>query len=312
MIIAQTTRKTNRMKNNRAIIKTIIKYFIVYIGTLIYSASAVFFINPHDLAPGGVTGISIILNRIWDLPIGFYVLIINVPLLVLGLCKFGKEFLLGTVFGTLSLSLNIYLCEVLRGYLLSIGATWMVVENVILSCISGGCLMAVGIGLVFRKGCTTGGIDIIVKLLRSKLRHIKTGMLFLMLDIVIVLCSLPVVNWNIETILYAILAIFVTNFVFDFVLYGTDGAKLVYIVSDNRDRISKRIIKELDISATFINGVGAYSGQEKKVIMCVIKKQLFPKLKDVVAEEDDRAFFIVSSATEIFGEGYKMSMRKED
>ncbi|MBP3204864.1 MAG: YitT family protein, partial [Lachnospiraceae bacterium] len=110
---------------------------------------------------------------------------------------------------------------------------------------------------------------------------------------------------NLERALYAGLVIFITSVVLDAVLYGRDGAKLVYIISDQYACIAERILRELNIGATYISGAGAYSGREKRVIFCVVHKNLFPKIEEIVKQEDSLAFMIVSGATEIYGEGYK-------
>ena len=164
--------------------------------------------------------------------------------------------------------------------------------------------MAVGLGLVFKTGSTTGGPDIIVKLLRLRFPYLKTGVLFLITDAIIVTVS-GFVFQNVDVALYAGLVVVVNSLLVDVVLYGRDGAKLLFIISDGHEAITKRLLEELDIGVTHIFGTGAYSGKEKKVIMCVMKKQISPKAEEIVRQEDPAAFMIVTSATEIFGEGYK-------
>ena len=134
--------------------------------------------------------------------------------------------------------------------------------------------------------------------------HLKTGRLFLLTDAVIVTLSAFVFQ-NIDVALYAGVVVFINSVLLDMVLYGRDGAKLIFIISDRPEAITGRILSDLDIGVTYITGSGAYSGKAKNVIMCVMKKQLSPKAEEVVREEDPGAFMIVTSATEIFGEGYK-------
>lgn len=164
--------------------------------------------------------------------------------------------------------------------------------------------MAVSMGWVFKAGATTGGTDIIIKVLRLKVPHLKTGMLFFLTDIVIVAASAFVFQ-DLDKAMYAGITVIVTSLVLDLVLYGRDGAKLIYIISDHSEKITKRLLEELDLGVTHVQGSGAYSGKEKNVIMCVAKKQIAPKAEEVVREEDPMAFMIVTSATEIYGEGYK-------
>lgn len=294
-------------------LKILTKYLVILLGTAIYAYGTVFFIDSHTLAPGGVTGIAIILNKIipGNPSIALIIFTINIPLLIIGLIKFGKEFLFGTVFGTLSSSLTVFLCELLYDHLLTTNQTWFKVENPIIAGITGGVLLGCGVALVFRMGATTGGVDIIVKLVRQKFRHLKTGRIFLIFDIIVAFSSLFVAECTLETVLYSILTLVACNYIFDLVLYGADEAKLVYVVSDNFAKITARIINDLDISATYLDGEGAYTGTKKKVIMCVVKKPLFPRLKDIVAQEDPEAFLIISSAGEIYGEGYKSAKEQE-
>lgn len=164
--------------------------------------------------------------------------------------------------------------------------------------------MTLGIGLAFKAGATTGGMDIVVKLLRLKYPHLKTGFLFLLVDAAVVAVSALIFR-NVDVALYAGLVVVVNSVLLDVVLYGRDGAKMIYIISDRPEAITVRLLEELDIGVTYISGVGAYSGKEKQVIFCVMKKQLSPKAEEIVRQEDPGAFMIVTSASEIFGEGYK-------
>ena len=159
-------------------------------------------------------------------------------------------------------------------------------------------------GVIFQAGATTGGSDIIIKLLRLRFPYIKTGMLFFLMDLVIVGAA-AVVFKDVDAALYSLICVVVTSLVLDVVLYGRDEAKVIYIISDNADSIAKRLLEELDLGVTFIHGEGAYSGNKKKVIMVAVKKMIAPRTETIVREEDPDAFMIVTSATEIFGEGYK-------
>lgn len=269
-------------------------YIVITIAAIIQSAAISLFLDPNNLAPGGVTGIAIILSRVTGLETGTLILLINIPILAIGLWKFGLRFLLSTLWciAVVSFSTNL---------LAPLGA---VTQDLLLAALAGSILVAIGIGLVFKSGATTGGTDIIIKLLRLRFPHLKTGALFLITDIIVVAFSALVFR-NINSALYAGIAVGVTSFALDLVLYGRDGAKLIYIISDKSEVITRRILEELDVGVTHIQGYGAYSGKEKSVIMCVVRKQLAPRTEAVVKEEDPEAFMIVTSATEIYGEGYK-------
>ncbi len=269
-------------------------YLTITAASAIYAVAVSLFLDPNSLAPGGVTGIAIILNRITGLETGSWMFAVNIPILILGMWKFGWRFILSTLYCTMMMS-------VFTNLLSPLGA---LTEDPLLASLAGGSLMAVSLGLVFKAGATSGGTDIIIKLLRLRLPHLKTGLLFLLTDAVIVTASAFVFQ-NIDTALYAGLVVFINSILLDMVLYGRDGAKMFFIISDNHQVIVKRLLEELDISATYISGQGAYSGSVKNVILCIVKKHLSPKLEEIVRQEDPRAFTIITSATEIYGEGYK-------
>lgn len=269
-------------------------YLVITIAAAIYAAAVSLFLDPNSLAPGGVTGIAIILSRVIGLETGTWMFAVNIPILAVGMWKFGWKFILSTLYCTAATSF-------FTNLLTPFGA---VTADPLLAALAGASLMAVSMGMVLRAGATTGGTDIIVKLLRLRFPYLKTGFLFLLTDAVIVSISAFVFK-NIDTALYAGVVVFINSVLLDLVLYGRDGAKMFFIISDSHEIIAKRLTEELDIGATYISGSGAYSGMEKKVILCVIKKPLSPKLEEIVRQEDPGAFMIITSASEIYGEGYK-------
>lgn len=283
----------NRMKHNRTF-KQVWKYMVITISSVIYAAGVSLFLDPNNLAPGGVTGIAIILNRLIPVKTGTLILLLNIPLILLGLWKFGWKFILSTSYAILAVS-------VATDVLSPMGA---LTADRLLAAVVGGALVAIGLGLIFKVGATTGGMDIIVKVLRLKYPHMRTSSLFLLTDVTIAFCS-GLVFGNLDVVLYAMIAVFLMSKIMDMVLYGMDEAKLIYIISDKPAEIADRILNEIDLGVTYLRGEGAYSSQNKKVIMCVTKKQQAPRIEEVVKEEDPRAFMIVSSASEIYGEGYK-------
>lgn len=269
-------------------------YMVITFGAIVYSIALGLFLDPNNLASGGVTGIAIIVNRVTNIDTGTWILIINIPLVLLGTWKFGFKFIVSTLYALICITV---FTNLLSGY-------DAITTDPLLAALTGGALFAVGIGLIFKAGATTAGTDIIVKLLRLKYKHLKTGFLFLMLDLLIVASSLFVFH-DINTALYAFLSLLVTTALLDVVLYGSDEAKLIYIISDESYIIGDRILSELDIGVTYLEGKGGFSEVRKRVIMCVVRKPLAPSIEELVKEEDPTAFMIVSSASEIFGEGYK-------
>jgi len=280
---------------SKAMQQKIKRFLMMTIGACIYAAAIGMFLDPNALAPGGVTGISIILSRLIPVETGTLILLFNIPILILGTWKFGFRFIVSTIYCIMIIS------PMTNFFTAKFGA---LTEDPFLAGLAGGALLAVGMGTVFRAKATTGGIDIIVKIIRTKMPHLKTNNLFLLMDAVVVTCSALVFK-DIDKALYAGMTVIITSLVMDIVLYGKDEAKLIHIISDKSEEITKRLLDDLEIGVTYVRGEGAYSGKEKKVIMCVVKKQISPKVEDIIKEEDPMAFMIVSSAMEIYGEGYK-------
>lgn len=270
------------------------RYIMITLACALYGIGISLFVDPNNLAPGGFTGLSVMLNRMASIETGTVYLILNIPVILLGIWKFGWRFTVSTLYAILMVSVSTNL----------LGYMEPVTGEPILGALFGGALIGAGMGLVLRNSATTGGTDIIVKCLRQRYPHLKTGSLMLMLDAVIIGLS-GLVFGNFDSVLYSIVSVVVTSVILDIVLYGRDGAKLIYIISDNSDVITARILKEINIGVTHLEGSGAYENKEKKVIMCVVKKQLAHKVEEIVKEEDDSAFMIISGASEIFGEGYK-------
>ena len=278
----------------------IINLLGVAIGSFIYACGISLFLDPNNLAPGGASGLAIVLNRICNIETGTLYFIINVPIMVIGLWKYGVRFIASTFF-------SILLNSIFTNWLAKPGA---LTADLFIATMAGSVLVGVGVAIVFKSKATTGGTDIIVKVLHDKYKHIKTGVIFLLTDIVIVAFS-GLVFKDINIIMYALVSVFVQGKVLDIVLYGGDEAKLFYIISDNPDAISERIMKDIDITVTFLKGKGAYTGKEKQVILCVARKQQGPAIEEIVKAEDKDAFMIISSANEIYGEGYKNIMSEK-
>lgn len=275
-------------------LKLIKKYLMITLGALLYAMGISLFSEPNNLAPGGVSGISVVLSYISSIETGTWSLLINIPILAIGMWKFGWRFLISTCYCTV-------MCSVFMNLLSPLGGA---TKDLLLAALGGSVLMAVAIGIIFSAGATSGGSDVIIKLLRLRYPHMKTGTLFFCTDLIIVAISAAVFR-NIDSAMYALISVVVTSLVLDVVLYGRDEAKLIYIISDCHEQITNRILKELDIGVTFVEGQGAYSGKPKKVMLVAVKKTIAPLTEAIVREEDTDAFMIVTSATEIFGEGYK-------
>ena len=276
--------------------KRLKEYLIITFAALIYGVGTSLLVDPNNLAPGGMTGLAIVLNRLVGIGTGMWFLILNIPILLIAIMKFGIRFTISTIYATTMISVFTDLCTKYFGQ--------YIIHDMILAVTIGSAMTAVAIGLIFKCHATSGGTDVIIKLLRLRYPHIKTGILYIMTDMIVLVIAAIVFN-DLAAAMYSFLSVLVVSAVVDFVLYGRDGAKLIYIISDRPDIITARLLDELDIGATHVFAQGAYSGEKKKVIMCAIKKRLSPLAEDIVREEDPNAVMIITSASEIFGEGYK-------
>lgn len=307
-----TAAKPDKPDKKKFALKVIKQYAVITLGCIIYSLGIAMFITPADLSAGGMTGISIIFSTFIPIPQGIILIILNIPMLILGLIFFGWKFLVSTGYATVSSSLLMALWEYVFGEkILNILPITQKCSSpasaILIGAVVGGVLFGAGMGLIFRMGASTAGTDIIVKLLRKKFRHLKTGMISLITDMIIVTSSLFVNGYDIEKLFYTSVSTVVFTLVFDWVLYGGNSAKTVFIITakEKCEAVTQRILKDIDTGATIVDAKGAYTGAEKVMIMCVVKPFLYPRLRDVVHEEDKKAFMIVSSAKEIYGEGYQ-------
>ena len=252
--------------------------------------------DPNGIVPGGFTGLAVIVRQFFPgLQTGTAVLILNLPIIILGIWKFKLRFLASTIYSVL-------LSSVMMNLLNKIGP---LTKDPLLACVAGGCLMAIGLEMVLYQGATTGGTDIIVKLLRTKFRGLSAGTLFIITDGIVVLFAV-ITTGDIDSGLYAALCIIVSAVVMDHILNGSSEAKMILLVSDRYEEITNRLMTELDAGVTLLDGVGAYSGTKKKVVMCVVKKSVTSKAMRLIKSVDNASFAIITTANEVFGEGYKL------
>lgn len=277
-------------------VKLVKEFFMLAVGSLLCSVGIGLFLDPNKLAPGGVSGISIILSSILPIETGTIIFLVNIPLVLLGFWKLGCKMMLRTFY-----------CVVWLSFATNNMMVWFgeySTDDKLLAALAGGVLVAIGIGIIMKMGSTSGGTDIIVRIIRKKYPHIKTNMIFSIVDFSIVVCSAFIFK-DIVVAMYATIAVVTQNIVLDKVLYGSDEAKMIFIISDQSTAIADKLLKDVDVGVTFIKGQGAYSKKEKDIIMAVVKKPLSPRIEEVVKEVDSSAFMIFTSANEIYGQGYK-------
>jgi uncharacterized membrane-anchored protein YitT (DUF2179 family) len=254
---------------------------------------------PNDFAPGGASGIAVIISRLIPIPVGVTIFLVNLPLIIIGLIKLGKRYMLLTGYVSVIISVAV---DILAS--LDFVHKALYISDPFLVAIVGGAFAGIGVGIILRGSGSSGCTDIIVRLLRIKFKHLKTGFFFLIIDTTIILTS-AIIFGDIEKALYSAVVLIVATRTIDAVLYGNDEAKLLIIVSDRHEEIAKKLLTEVDTGATYLEGSGAYTNSQKRVVMCAIKKQNFTKARKAVREIDEDAFMIVTSASEIFGMGYK-------
>ena len=275
---------------------------IVLVGTAVYAVGLYYFVEPSNTAPGGVSGIALLVNYVTGFPVGIASALINAPLLILGLVFLGKEFILKTLLSVASFT-------VIYDYILTpLHFPYYEGERLMAS-LFGGIVTGVGLGLVFYAAGSTGGTDIITKLVQRRFPHMQLGRILLIVDLVIVSASI-IVYRSIESALYAIIVIYANTQLINVVLYGNDSGRLFYILSDRYREITDAIFAAVDRGVTLLDGEGGYTGEAKKVILCAVRKNEYHKVKKLVRGIDPDAFIIAAESFEVEGEGFKA--HKED
>lgn len=270
-------------------------FFGIILGSLIYAIGISVFLNPADIAPGGISGISIILNHLFNIPIGILTLVINIPIIIIG-CVYLDPLIIKKSFAPLIIS-SVIIDLITQPYFPKYTGDRLI------GSVFGGMLMGVGIGIIFNRGRTTGGTDIISLLLKKKIPHIRIGIAMLITDSLILTTSVIIFE-NIETGLYGIITVYTSAKFIDYIVYAGEKTTLVFIFSEKSKNISADISLKLDRGFTFLNGIGGYSEKNRQIIMCAVKKQEFPILKDIVKNTDENAFITAVSCEGIFGEGF--------
>lgn len=269
--------------------------FLWILGSAIFSVSVNMFSAPNNIVQGGLTGVGTVINYLVPtVPIGSVIFALNIPLFLLAWKQLKGSFLIKTVVATAVFSSFIDLGAVfIKPY----------TGDKLLGCIFCGVLSGVGLALVFMTGATTGGTDIVAMLMRKKYPRFSMGRVILFVDLVIVLLSY-VVYGEIESIMYAIIVIFLSSKVIDTVLYGSDHSKLVLIITEKESAVLTCILCEIGRGATTLRAKGGYTMEDKKLILCAAKKTQISNLLRLVAQKDPKAFAIVCDAGEISGEGF--------
>ncbi len=271
-------------------------YFMITLASAIYAVGFNWFYVPNEIAFGGITGVGQIINAVlpWA-PIGTVVIILNIPLFILGWRLLGGHLLLS----------SLYAMAVSSVFIDIVNSIWTFeAMDPMLACVFGGVLMGASLGMVFQQGATTGGTDLIARLLKLKISWLPMGKLLMATDLVVIVAT-AIAFGSVYSALYGVVALYIAGIVMDRVLYGMDSAKVAYIISDRFQEIAAAIVNDLDRGVTILQGQGAYSGAEKKVLMCAFKQRQIVSIKQIVKKLDPTAFIIVCDAHEVLGDGFR-------
>ncbi len=294
-----TIEEKKQLRHTRAVkVRELAVDNIVWLfGCCCYSAAINIFNVPNNIAQGGFSGLAIVINYLTDLPVGLMNLLLNVPLFVLALIFLGKKFVGRTLWATVMLSVVI---DVMAVFLEPYAYT----GDKLLAALFGGALSGFGLALVFWRGATTGGTDIMARLIRLKFRHISMGKMILISDALIILIA-AIVFRSVESALYAAIVTFVSSRVLDYVLYGFDKGKLLMIVSEHAQEIAKDITTQTKRGVSILPVIGGYTGQSKNMLVCVLRGNEVSRIMKIVKSRDPNTFTIITEAGEIIGKGFK-------
>lgn len=278
----------------KSTLQTALRVIKILLGSAIFAIGIQWFYHPATLLSGGVTGIAMIINYIWGLPTGAVMFALNLPIFLIAFKNYGWRFVAGSLLGTFACSLFIDLLS-----LFSVNIT----AEPFLASVYGGIITGLGLGIVYATGATTGGTDIIAKLIRERYPYVNFGTMILFLDAAII-AVYALIFRKYENAMYTVIAVYIAARVIDLVLYGSSQSKLCHIISEYSDEIKLAIVEKLDRGVTVLSGKGAYSGQDKQILLCVVKRQQIVEIKKIVKNIDKSAFVIVTDTRDVFGEGF--------
>ncbi len=272
----------------------LLQYGMLTLGSLIYALGQLFFIKPLHIPLGGVAGLGLVANYLWSLPIGVVTLVLNLPLFFLGWRTMGREFFAKTVYATVASSIMV---DVIAPFMPAFEG------EMLLAALYGGLVMGAGFGLIFRAGGTSGGTDIIAKYLNKK-RDIPVGTVNFGINIFIIIAS-ALIYRNPDSALYAIISSYATNTIIDKMVYGMDAQKNAMIITNKAQAVSDAIMQQLGRGVTAMKATGMYTGDQRTVLICVVRRHETGVLKRLICQQDENAFMFISSISEVFGQNFK-------
>ena len=274
----------------------VIDILVMILAAAIYSLGVHIFISPNDIAPGGVTGIAIILTEFWGISVGTLIFLLNIPLIIAGFILLNKTTMIKTMISVALITVFTNLAEMFVPVYDASGG------NGVIAAIFGGAAMGIGLGLGYNRESTSGGTDILTKIIGKYLPDFKLGGIQAVLDGIVVVLGFAVYR-DVNTVLFAAIAIFVQSKLIDTIVYGSQESRFMLIFSENYKKIAEEILKQSN-GVTLFKGEGAYSGNERQVLATAVHRSNYSKVKRIVKTADPKAFVITTSANEVYGEGF--------
>lgn len=266
-------------------------YVQIVIGCVLGAMAYPLFLVPNDIAPGGLTGIATILHALFGTPVGTVSLLFNIPLFLIGYRSMGRVFAFRSLVATILFSLLI---------------DWLplpvITTDTLLGSLFGGVLMGIGLGLILRGGATTGGSDMVARMVHARFQHISVGAFLFFIDFCVILAAGFFLR--IESALYALISIYAGSRVVDMVVQGFERQKACYVITERTDIVKRKLMDELGRGLTVFDAHGGFRGEERPVILCIVGAQEVSRLKTVIRREDERAFVFITDAYEVLGEGF--------
>ena len=266
----------------------------IAVGTALISLSITLFLLPNQISSGGFAGLATVPYYFLSIPVGYTILVLNIPLFILALIKGGKKYFISALVGTVFLSVFLNLFESFQA----------VTTDRLLAAIYGGVVSGAGTAIILRANASTGGTDLLANIVKMFRPETKTSGVLRIADVIIVTINTLFFR-EIEVALYSVLAIFVVGKVLDLFFEGIDFSKVVYIISSKHEEISERIGKEIRRGVTSLYGKGTYTAEDKEVLFCACSRGEIVEIRKIVKIIDPKAFIIIQNAREVFGEGFK-------
>ena len=287
-------------KNNLS--RAVRNYLWIALGSALYSLSFDWFYVPNQIGFGGLTALGMILNHFSPaIPIGAVVFLLNIPIFILGWKFLGGHTLVSSLFAMAATSVLVDLISAVYTF---------PPMDPMLAAVFGGVSLGVALGMIFSKGATTGGTDLIARLLKLPFAWLPVGKLLMVVDLSLLL-AVSVAFRSMESGMYGIISLYISSMVMDGVLYGMDQSKVAYIITSQPRVITEEIDRQMDRGVTYLHGEGSFSGEEKLVLMCAFKQKQIVPLKALVHELDPQAFLIVCDAHEVLGQGFRRYQKND-